>query len=180
MGSSLACLGLAPDLNLCMTLIPPMRMETEAIRCTRQETYNRYKIGRAAHPLKHISVSSAKRSHNFENHRTTTTMAEDRPRPALDDPNAYVLYRYHPSQVAAIIFVVLFSLTTALHIFQLIRKRTWYFIPLVVGGLCTNSDYFYHAHGLTVFQQSKLLVSSDASYRRTISGLLVRSLCNRS
>lgn len=64
-------------------------------------------------------------------------MAEDKPRPALDDPNAYVLYRYHPSQVAAIIFVVLFGLTTVLHLFQLIKKRTWYFIPLVVGGACT-------------------------------------------
>ncbi|KAJ4988411.1 RTA1 like protein [Stagonosporopsis vannaccii] len=63
-------------------------------------------------------------------------MAEDKPRPALDDPNAYVLYRYYPSQVAAIIFVVLFALTTMLHIFQLVKKRTWYFIPLVVGGLC--------------------------------------------
>jgi len=68
-------------------------------------------------------------------------MAEDKPRPALDDPNAYVLYRYYPSQVAAIIFVVLFALTTILHIFQLIRKRTWYFIPLVVGGLCRFSDF---------------------------------------
>lgn len=62
-------------------------------------------------------------------------MAKDTPRPALDDPDAYVLYRYYPSQVAALIFVVLFALTTILHIFQLIKRRTWYFIPLVVGGL---------------------------------------------
>ncbi|KAF3041902.1 hypothetical protein E8E12_006217 [Didymella heteroderae] len=61
-------------------------------------------------------------------------MADDEPRPALDDPNAYVLYRYYPSQVAAIIFVVLFGLTTILHLFQLVKKRTWYFIPLVIGG----------------------------------------------
>ncbi|KAJ8117509.1 hypothetical protein OPT61_g1309 [Boeremia exigua] len=60
-------------------------------------------------------------------------MAEGRP--ALDDPDAYVLYRYYPSQVAAIIFVVLFALTTIFHVFQLIKRRTWYFIPLVVGGL---------------------------------------------
>jgi hypothetical protein len=63
-------------------------------------------------------------------------MAEEKPRPALDDPNFYVLYRYYPSQVAAIIFVVLFGLTTTLHLFQLIKKKTWYFIPLVVGGAC--------------------------------------------
>jgi hypothetical protein len=64
-------------------------------------------------------------------------MAEDEPRPSLDDPTAWVPYRYHPSLVAAVIFVVLFALTTFLHIFQLIKKRTWYFIPLVIGGLCT-------------------------------------------
>jgi hypothetical protein len=63
-------------------------------------------------------------------------MSDNASRPALDDPTAYVLYRYIPSQVAAIIFVVLFGLTTIAHIFQLIKKRTWYFTPLVVGGLC--------------------------------------------
>lgn len=65
-------------------------------------------------------------------------MAEDDPHPSLDDPNAWVPYRYHPSQVAAVIFVALFGLTTILHIFQVIKKRTWYFIPLVVGGLCEH------------------------------------------
>lgn len=67
-------------------------------------------------------------------------MAEDRPRPSLDDPHAWVPYRYHPSQVAAIVFVVLFALTTSLHTLQLIKKKTWYFIPLFVGGLCTRDD----------------------------------------
>ncbi|RMZ71938.1 RTM1 [Pyrenophora seminiperda CCB06] len=55
--------------------------------------------------------------------------------PALNDPNVYVLYRYTPSRVAAIIFIVAFALTTFAHIFQLFQKRTWYFTPLIVGGL---------------------------------------------
>ncbi|KAF1997815.1 RTA1-domain-containing protein [Amniculicola lignicola CBS 123094] len=54
--------------------------------------------------------------------------------PSLDDPNAWVPYRYIPSKAAAIVFVIVFSITTFLHIFQLIKKRTWYFIPLVIGG----------------------------------------------
>jgi hypothetical protein len=57
-------------------------------------------------------------------------------RPALDDPTAWVPYRYVPSMVAAVMFVVVFALTTILHTFQLVKKRTWYFVPLVVGGLC--------------------------------------------
>lgn len=48
----------------------------------------------------------------------------------------YVFYQYEPSLVAATIFVVLFTITTAIHVFQLARKRTWYFIPFVIGGIC--------------------------------------------
>ena len=55
-------------------------------------------------------------------------------RPSLDDPNAWVPYRYHPSRIAAIVAAVAFSLTTFLHIYQVARRRTYYFIPLVIGG----------------------------------------------
>ncbi|EPS45626.1 hypothetical protein H072_385 [Dactylellina haptotyla CBS 200.50] len=44
------------------------------------------------------------------------------------------VYRYEPSLAAAIIFVVAFSLTSALHTFQLSRTRTWFFIAFAVGG----------------------------------------------
>ncbi|KAK9238658.1 RTA1 like protein-domain-containing protein [Lipomyces kononenkoae] len=43
-------------------------------------------------------------------------------------------YRYNPSLVAAIIFAVLFSLVTIVHVCLLLRTKTWYFIPLAVGG----------------------------------------------
>lgn len=33
------------------------------------------------------------------------------------------------------IFVVAFALTTVLHLTQVFRRKTWYFIPLVVGGI---------------------------------------------
>ncbi|KAF1361124.1 RTA1-domain-containing protein [Lizonia empirigonia] len=56
-------------------------------------------------------------------------------RPSLDDLDVWVPYRYHPSRTAAIIFVVAFALTTVLHTFQVCKRRTWYFIPLVVGGI---------------------------------------------
>lgn len=59
----------------------------------------------------------------------------------INDPNAFVLYRYHPSQAAAVLFVVLFFLTTALHIFQMVRKRAWFLVPFVIGGLCKNNCY---------------------------------------
>lgn len=50
----------------------------------------------------------------------------------------YQFYEYMPSLAAALIFVVLFSLTTTLHAYQLVRTRAWYLIPIVIGGLCTQ------------------------------------------
>jgi len=58
--------------------------------------------------------------------------------PNVNDPDSYILYRYDPSLVAAVIFIVLFSATTVLHLYQLVKFRTWYLIPLLVGGLCKS------------------------------------------
>jgi hypothetical protein len=50
----------------------------------------------------------------------------------------YKLYDYDPSKGAAVVFAIIFALTTFLHTFQMIRKRSWYFIPFVLGGLCKS------------------------------------------
>jgi hypothetical protein len=68
-------------------------------------------------------------------------MSSDKDHPSLDDPNAWVPYRYVPSNVAAIIFVVSFTLVTVSHVLRLAKKKTWYFIPLVVGGLSMTPQY---------------------------------------
>ncbi|KAH8593539.1 RTA1 like protein-domain-containing protein [Bisporella sp. PMI_857] len=47
----------------------------------------------------------------------------------------YIFYHYNPSSAAAIIFVVLFGLSSLYHVFQLTHHRTWYFIPFVIGGI---------------------------------------------
>ena len=58
-----------------------------------------------------------------------------------DQPNAkgFQYYRYDPSMAAAIIFVVMFFITTMIHSYQFVRTRTWIMIPLLVGGFCTQS-----------------------------------------
>lgn len=40
------------------------------------------------------------------------------------------------------VFEAAFSLktTTLAQVFQLVKKKTWYFIPLVVGGTCTYNS----------------------------------------
>lgn len=49
--------------------------------------------------------------------------------------DVFEFYRYSPSIAAAVIFIILFSTATALHIYELVRTRTWSFLPLALGGM---------------------------------------------
>jgi hypothetical protein len=53
-----------------------------------------------------------------------------------NDVSQFKFYHYDPSMAAAVIFIVCFLSTTTLHTYQLIRTRTWFLIPLVIGGFC--------------------------------------------
>lgn len=55
---------------------------------------------------------------------------------AVDDAGNFVLYRYNPSMAAAVVFIILFLVATTLHTYQLLRTRTWFLIPFVIGGFC--------------------------------------------
>jgi hypothetical protein len=57
----------------------------------------------------------------------------------MSEPRAveeFKLYHYNPSKAAAIVMIVAFAISTLFHTYQLFRKRTWYFIPFVIGGTC--------------------------------------------
>lgn len=49
---------------------------------------------------------------------------------------ARILYHYDPSKTAAIAAAALFTLTLVIHIFQLFKKKTWYFTAFVIGVAC--------------------------------------------
>ncbi|OJI91498.1 hypothetical protein ASPTUDRAFT_38524 [Aspergillus tubingensis CBS 134.48] len=53
----------------------------------------------------------------------------------------YKLYDYEPSVGAAIISAGLFAATSLVHLFQLIRRRTWCFVPFVIGGFFETFGY---------------------------------------
>ncbi|CAP93844.1 hypothetical protein E8E15_009000 [Penicillium rubens] len=57
----------------------------------------------------------------------------------------FELYRYTPSLVAAIIFIVLFALATAYHLYQVVRTRFWYFTIFVLGGAFQIIGYICRA-----------------------------------
>jgi hypothetical protein len=48
-------------------------------------------------------------------------------------------FRYDPSLAAAIIFIIVFTLTSTFHMYQMVSTRTWYLIPMVIGGFCQFS-----------------------------------------
>jgi hypothetical protein len=75
----------------------------------------------------------------------------------------FKLYRYNPSMAAAIIFIILFFLITALHFYQMMRTRTWIFVPFVIGGVCK-------LHPISVFAVKRLANSLSQSRSLGISG----------
>ncbi|PYH97597.1 RTA1 like protein [Aspergillus ellipticus CBS 707.79] len=48
--------------------------------------------------------------------------------------SSYKLYDYNPSTGAAVVFAGLFAATSAFHLWQMVRNRTWYFTPFIIGG----------------------------------------------
>lgn len=53
-----------------------------------------------------------------------------------DVKKAFIFYNYKPNLAAAILFSVLFFIMTISHVTRMAMKRTWYFIPFVLGCLC--------------------------------------------
>ncbi|ENH74315.1 Protein RTM1 [Fusarium oxysporum f. sp. cubense race 1] len=56
-------------------------------------------------------------------------------------------YRYEPSLPASIIFIVIFALSSALHLFQIIKTRTWFFSPFLVGSIFETVGFIGRAIG---------------------------------
>ncbi|RAL04331.1 RTA1 domain-containing protein, partial [Aspergillus ibericus CBS 121593] len=57
----------------------------------------------------------------------------------------WVAYQYDPSMPAAIIFAALFMISTLWHMYRMIRTRTWFVIPLVIGGYFEAIGYIGRA-----------------------------------
>lgn len=55
------------------------------------------------------------------------------PRPESDDSACIIIYGYVPSIVVCALALALFFLALLAHLWLLIKYRTWYFTPIVVG-----------------------------------------------
>ncbi|RDW80851.1 hypothetical protein BP5796_05549 [Coleophoma crateriformis] len=78
---------------------------------------------------------------------------------------SYQLYKYDPSFAAALIGASAFGITTLLHIFQLVKNKTWYFIPFVIGGLFEVIGYI-----------GRIISSKQASGEWTLMPYLIQTL----
>lgn len=46
------------------------------------------------------------------------------------------VYPYDASVAAAVLFTILFFVSSIVHLYQLLRTRTWYLLPFLIGGIC--------------------------------------------
>ncbi|PWY92331.1 RTA1 like protein [Aspergillus heteromorphus CBS 117.55] len=53
----------------------------------------------------------------------------------------FIFYYYTPSAAAAGIFIVLFGISTLLHLYQLVGTRSWFMIPFFIGGILETIGY---------------------------------------
>ena len=66
------------------------------------------------------------------------------------DTEAYALFPYEPSKIGAILFAVLFGLSTIYHLFQMIRGRAWFYTAFVIGAISTSSLPSYLTQDITL------------------------------
>jgi hypothetical protein len=58
------------------------------------------------------------------------------------DRDHIIFYPYTPSKSAALVFVALFGTTTLAHFIVVLPFRAWFFIPLILGGICEPYLHF--------------------------------------
>lgn len=55
--------------------------------------------------------------------------------------NGTVIYHYTPSLGLAVCFCTTFGISTVLHTYQTTRSKSWYMIPIILGGICETTGY---------------------------------------
>ncbi|KAH7022403.1 RTA1 like protein-domain-containing protein [Ilyonectria destructans] len=56
-------------------------------------------------------------------------------------------YKYDPSLAAAVIFIVGFSVSSLIHVYQIWKTKTWFFIPFLIGSLFEMVGFIGRAIG---------------------------------
>ncbi|KAL1651512.1 hypothetical protein SLS61_005464 [Didymella pomorum] len=93
----------------------------------------------------------------------------------------YVLWPYTPSVAGGAIAAIVFALLTCAHVFRLVKNRTWFCIPFVIGALFETIGYAARAaaHSDTVSKtpyiiQSVLILIAPILFAASIYMILGR------
>ncbi|KAI9155565.1 Protein RTA1 [Paramyrothecium foliicola] len=95
----------------------------------------------------------------------------------------FVFYEYHPSMVAAIVFIAGFTLSAIYHLFLVFRLRSWYFIPFVLGcifeavgfaGRALSSNEYPDVTKMPYIMQSTTLLLGPTLFAASIYMVLGR------
>lgn len=62
-----------------------------------------------------------------------TTDSTGPPFGPIVDGTQIIFFHYRPNEIAGWIFVVLFGIAAAAHVFLFFRLRAWHFLPLILG-----------------------------------------------
>ncbi|GIC86380.1 RTA1 domain-containing protein [Aspergillus udagawae] len=97
--------------------------------------------------------------------------------------NGFVLYHYEPSLLAAIVFSVLFNITTLAHLYQRVKFGSKYMNPFIVGGLfqvigygCRAASHFFENSTTLYAIQSLLVLLAPTLYAASIYMILGRTI----
>ncbi|KAL4981905.1 RTA1 like protein-domain-containing protein [Aspergillus falconensis] len=83
----------------------------------------------------------------------------------------WAFYQYYPSEAAVVLSTVLFAITTFVHLYQLFRHRTWFFIPFVVGG---SFEWVGYIGRILSSQKTLLLLLAPVLFAASIYMMLGR------
>ncbi|KAF2755711.1 RTA1 protein [Pseudovirgaria hyperparasitica] len=59
------------------------------------------------------------------------------------------IYGYEPNEFAAYLFLVLFSISTLIHLLQVLKTRTWFWIAFILGGVLEIIGFAGRVIGVT-------------------------------
>ncbi|KAF2103751.1 RTA1-domain-containing protein [Rhizodiscina lignyota] len=103
----------------------------------------------------------------------------------VDGTDVY-LWKYLPSIPAAVIFILSFTGITSAHCWRMVKTRSWFCIPVAVGGLFQVIGYgtrvfaYYHTDQIAPYAvQSSFILLAPVFYAATIYmtlGRLIRSV----
>jgi hypothetical protein len=84
-------------------------------------------------------------------------------------------YHYDPSLAAASISAILFLTTSSVHVWQMFKHKTWFFVAFIIGGLCKKEAPSTLPGHFPLPRWEKMLTASTSRVHRLCRAGLLRA-----